>query len=361
MQNSPLTNHKLFRFGVILLFILPLWIDVSAQAVSDTLQTTIQDTIRSAVSDTIPRAAERDTTLIQDAREGPPGEVTPQSPQNRQAERQSNPESVNFQARDSLTFNFGDQRIANLYGSSNVTHTNGELSAGEIELDLNLNQVEARAENPKDTLSYPVLRRQQDEIRSTRVLFNYETERGKFEVAEIEVDDGYLIGTKVKNVSRSEVFIEEGIYSTCPPDHMYYYIQADRMKVVDEEEVFFTNARLFILDIPYPLVFPFGYVPAGIESRESGLLEPTYVYQNTSARGIGLQNLGWFQYFNDYFTAQTSFDLFTSGTFFNESRFQYRNTGQYNGSLTLGYSRERGLEPTDPDFTETTSKRLSLS
>jgi hypothetical protein len=361
MQNNPFTNHKLFRFGVILLFTLPLWVDASAQAVSDTLQKTIRDTIRSAITDTIPRAADRDTTLIQNTREGVPDESTPQTPQNRQAERQSNPESVNFQARDSLTFKFGDQRIANLYGSSNVTHTNGELSAGEIELDLNLNQVEALAENPEDTLSYPVLRRQQDEIRSTRVLFNYESERGKFEVAEIEVDDGYLIGTKVKNVSRSEVFIEEGIYSTCPPDHMYYYIQADRMKVVDEEEVFFTNARLFILDIPYPLVFPFGYVPAGIESRESGLLEPTYVYQNTSARGIGLQNLGWFQYFNDYFTAQTSFDLFTSGTFFNESRFQYRNTGQYNGSLTLGYSRERGLEPTDPDFTETTSKRFSLT
>jgi len=361
MQNSPFTNHKLFRFGVILLFILPLWMDLSAQAVSDTLQTSIRDTIPSAVTDTIPTAAERDTTLIPDAREGVPGEATPQSPQNRQADRQSAPDAVNFQAQDSLTFQFGEQRIANLYGSSNVKHTNGELSAGEIELNLNLNQVEARAENPQDTLSYPVLRRQQDEIRSTRVLFNYETERGKFEVAEIEVDDGYLIGTKVKNVSRNEVFIEDGIYSTCPPDHMYYYIQADRMKVVDEEEVFFTNARLFILDIPYPLVFPFGYVPAGIESRESGLLEPTYVYQNTSARGIGLQNLGWFQYFNDYFTAQTSFDLFTSGTFFNETRLQYRNTGQYNGSLTLGYSRERGLEPTDPNFTETTSKRLSLS
>jgi hypothetical protein len=110
--------------------------------------------------------------------------------------------------------------------------------------------------------------------------------------------------------------------------------------------------RLFILDIPYPLVFPFGYVPAGIESRRSGLLEPTYVYQNTSTRGIGLQNLGWFQYINDYFTAQTSFDLFTSGTFFNESRMQYRKTGSFNGSVTMGYSREQGLEPTDPGFTE---------
>ena len=217
MQNSPLTNHKLFRFGIILLFILPLSIEVSAQAVPDTLQTAIRDTIPSAVTDTIPRPAERDTTLIQDAREAAPGDTTTQSPQNRQADQLSDPEAVNFQAQDSLTFKFGEQRIANLYGSSNVKHTNGELSAGEIQLDLNLNQVEARAENPQDTLSYPVLRRQQDEIRSTRVLFNYETERGKFEVAEIEVDDGYLIGKKLRMYPAVKYLLKRGFTQLARP------------------------------------------------------------------------------------------------------------------------------------------------
>lgn len=340
MQNSLFTNRLFKTTGILWLLIIPGWGSISAQSIPDTL--------RSSVNDTIPQAGQ-----VQQ----PPG----QTPQDRQAGRQASPDAVNFQARDSLTFNFRNQRVAHLYGSANVRHTNGELSAGTIELDLNKSEVQAMADNPEDTLSYPILRRQQEELRSTRILFNYETEKGKFETAEMQVDDGYLIGTKVKNVSRNEVFIEDGIYSTCPPDHMYYYIQASRMKVVDEEEVFFTNARLFILDIPYPLVFPFGYVPAGIESRQSGLLEPTYVFQNTSTRGIGLQNLGWFQYFNDYFTAQTSFDLFTSGTFFNESRMQYRKTGSFNGSVTLGYSRERGLEPTDPGFTETVNKRLAIS
>ena len=352
------TKNSLFGLLSSLLCLFFLGVDsLNAQVVPDTLQV--------AAPDTIPQAAE----AIRDSLPPPqtPPEIsggagaTSQVPQSREADRQATPDAVNFQARDSLTFNFREQRIAHLYGSGNVKHTSGELSAGTIELDLNMSQVQARTLTPADTLSYPVLRQQGKDLRSTRILFNYKTEKGKFEVAEMEVDEGYLIGTKVKNVSRNEVFIEDGIYSTCPPDHMYYYIQAQRMKVVDEEEIFFTNARLFILDIPYPLIFPFGYVPAGIESRRSGLLEPTYVFQNTSTRGIGVQNLGWFQYFNDYFTGQTSFDLFTSGTFFNESRFQYRKTGSFNGSVTLGYSYERGLEPTDINFQEVTSKRISVS
>ncbi|MDZ7717993.1 MAG: putative LPS assembly protein LptD [Balneolaceae bacterium] len=290
-----------------------------------------------------------------------PGSATQQTAQNRSADRQATEGSVNFQARDSLTFTFGEQRIAMLYGAATVTHESGNLKAGTIELNLDKSQLQATASSAQDTLSHPVLTRDDQELRSTRILFNYETERGKFEVAEMSMADGHLIGTKVKNVSRDEVFIEDGIYSTCPPEHMYYYIQAQRMKVVEEEEIFFTNARLFILDIPYPLVFPFGYVPAGFEQRQSGLLEPTYSFQNTGARGIGLQNLGWFQYFSDYFTAQTSFDVFTSGTIFNETRMQYRKTGNFNGSVTIGYSKERGLEPTDPGFTETTTKRLSVN
>lgn len=325
-----------------------------AQSIPDSLQTLPPDSLNEATQDTLPPAQSTPPEISG-------GSSIPQSAQNRQSDRQAAPDAVNFQASDSLTFNFREQRMAQLYGSGNVSHQSGELTAGKIELNLNKSQVQANTTTPEDTLSYPVLKQDGRDLRSTRILFNYETEKGKFEVAEIQVDDGYLVGTKVKNISRNEVFVEDGIYSTCPPNHMYYYIQAKKMKVVDEEEIFFTNARLFILDIPYPLIFPFGYVPAGIEQKQSGLLEPTYMFQNTSTRGIGLQNLGWFQYINDHLTAQTSFDIFTSGTFFNESRLRYRKTGQYSGNVLVGYSNERGLEPTDPGFSKSVTKRLSIS
>jgi hypothetical protein len=363
MQKPLSTNRSFWLIWPFFLFFIFESNVIFAQTLPDTLQTTENDTIpraEEALQDTIPPALQ-DTIPEAPGAEPALDGTDPQVPQTRQADRQAAADAVNFQARDSLTFNMRGQRVAHLYGSGNVKHESGELSAGVIELDLNKNQVHANTTTPQDTLSYPVLRQAGKDLRSTRILYNYKTEKGKFEAAEIEMPDGYLIGTQVKNISRNEVFVEDGIYSTCPPDHMYYYIKARRMKVVDEEEVFFTNAQLYILDIPYPLVFPFGYVPAGIDRRRSGLLEPTYVFQNTSDRGIGLQNLGWFQYINDYFTAQTSFDVFTSGTVFNESRLQYRKTGSFNGNIVLGYSSERGLEPTDPGFTESRTRRVAIT
>ncbi len=270
-------------------------------------------------------------------------------------------DAVEFQSSDSLVVDFRDGRKAFLFGSAKVSHDAGELTAGEIEMNLTRSVVEASAQSDTDTLSYPVLKRQTDEIRSTRILFNYKTQKGKFESARIQVPDGYLIGSKVKNVSQDEVFIEDGIYSTCPPDYLYYYIKAKKMKVVDQEEIFFSNARLYILDIPYPLIFPFGYVPADFEKRTSGLLTPTYAFQAQSTRGIGLQNLGWFQYFSDYITGTFSGDVYTSGTFYLNNRLTYRNANRFNGSVRVGYSREQGLERTDPDFGTSVQRSLGVS
>tara|TARA_R110002096_G_scaffold436022_1_gene665255 strand:+ start:6849 stop:9485 length:2637 start_codon:yes stop_codon:yes gene_type:complete len=269
-------------------------------------------------------------------------------------------DAVSFQSNDSLVVDFRNGRKAFLYGTAKVSHDAGTLTAGKIEMDLAESVVEAKAGSEQDTLSYPVLKRQSDEIKSTRILFNYKTQKGKFESARIQVPDGYLVGSKVKNVSKDEVYIEDGIYSTCPPDYLYYYIKAKKMKVVEEEEIFFSNARLYILDIPYPIVFPFGYVPANFEKKRSGLLTPTYAFQAQSTRGIGLQNLGWFQYFNDYFTADLSADIYTSGSFYSTSNMQYRKRDSYNGSIRLGYSRERGLESTDPGFGTSVQKSISV-
>ncbi len=269
-------------------------------------------------------------------------------------------DAVEFQSTDSLIVDFRNGRRATLYGSAKVSHTAGTLTSGTIAMDLETNTVEATAESEQDTLSMPVLTRATDEIRSRRILFNYQTQKGKFEEARISAGEGQLIGSKVKNVTQNEVFIEDGIYSTCPPEYLYYYLKAERMKVVDQDEIFFTNARLYILDIPYPLVFPFGYVPSGIEQKQSGLLTPTYVFDATSTRGIGLNNVGWFQYINDYITTSVRGDIYTSGTFLVNNTTQYRNSHLYSGSINLGYSRTQGLESSDPNFSRTINKSLGI-
>jgi hypothetical protein len=269
--------------------------------------------------------------------------------------------AVQFQSADSLVIDFEEGKKAILYGNAEVRHTAGELRSGVINMDIDNTTVEARTSTPEDTLSRPVLIRETDEIKSTRILFNYKTEKGKFEAAQVQVSEGHLIGSKIKNINDSEVFIEDGIYSTCPPEYMYYYLKAKKMKVVDEDELFFSNAQLYILDIPYPIIFPFGYVPTDIEQKRSGLLTPTYAFQDQNGRGLGLQNVGWFQYFNDYLTGQIDGDIYTSGSFYLNGLAQYRKTDFYNGSVRMGYSKDRGMEPTDPGFSETIQKSISVS
>ena len=269
--------------------------------------------------------------------------------------------AVEYQSADSLIIDFRNGRNATLFGSAKVAHTSGTLSSGKIDLNLKTNVVEASSSTPEDSLTLPVLTTPSDEIKSSRILFNFKTNKGKFEAAIVNVGEGQLIGSKVKNINEDEGFIEDGIYSTCPPDYLYYYIKAKKMKVVDEDEIFFTNARLYILDIPYPLVFPFGYVPAGgFEKKKSGLLTPTYVFDEQATRGIGLNNLGWFQYINDYITTTLRTDIYTSGTFLLSSTTQYRNSDRYNGSVSIGYSRDQGLEPTDPNFVTAVNKSLGI-
>lgn len=292
---------------------------------------------------------------------------------------------ITFTARDSLLINMADGKMAVLYGNAKVAHPSGQLTAGTISLDLDENLATAEAiriplddsdhselyrrwiarkgeyHAPIDTLTMPILTRDGEEIESRRIMFNFVTEKGKFDVARMNYEDGAITGTHVKAPAAHVVFIEDAIYSTCELDHPHYYIKANRMKIVDEEEVFFTNARLYILDIPYPMIFPFGYLPSQLKRKRSGFLEPGFIFQDQTTRGLGIDNFGWFQYFSDYLTGMISASIYTSGTYFSDGSLNYARRGNYSGSVRLGYSRERGLESTDPDFTRITNYRLELS
>lgn len=269
--------------------------------------------------------------------------------------------TITFTSADSMRFSVKGMRIATLFGNAKVEHPSGTLTAGTITLNLTETTMSATTATPGDTLSEPVLKRGEDEIRSRKVLYNYETERGKFEVTRVSMEQGQVRGDQVKRQTPHVVFIQDGRYSTCDLPHPHFYIRASRMKIVDEEEVFFTNARLFILDIPYPIPFPVGYIPTGMDKKKSGLLAPTYAFQNQNGRGLGVQGFGWFQYFNDHYASTLSGDLFTSGTFFVQSRNEYHWLNKTRGSLSYSYSRDQGMEPTDPDFFRSVNQNLAWS
>lgn len=328
------------------------------------LDTSVSDTVQADTIDTIPEPADTLPEQQETPPEDPPEDVETMeelAPLDQPGEQDAEDAPVEYEAQDSVVFEFYPERIVYLYGNAEVRHPKGNLEAGMITLNLSQNLMEALAESPEDTLSHPVLTRDGESIRSERILYNYATDKGKFNAARVTIDRGNIQGQRVKRTAPEVVFVEDGQYSTCELEHPHFYIQASQMKVFEEDEVFFTNAQLYLLDIPYPIVFPFGYIPSRLEEAQSGLLEPTYVFQGQERRGLGMQNVGWFQHINEYMTGQISFDLFTSGSFFADGRLNYRRTDAYNGNVQIGYSRDRGLEPTDSDFTVNVQRRLQLS
>lgn len=356
LKNAPSTVPFVHFCFIIILLFLPFFPKTGIATPLALESPIIPKSITSVETDTLLEAsATPEEMSVPSGDEPPPASI--ESPKKNRKTR----EAVRFTCTDSLHFRAKDHRKATLFGDARVGNDKGELTAGMVVLDLERNQMGAEAIVPGDTLSEPVLQRGDDKIRSRRILYNYETDKGKFDVARISLDEGNVIGNQVKRTAPNVLFVEDGKFSTCNLDHPHFYIRANRMKMVDEEEIFFTRARLFILDIPYPLVFPFGYVPSRISEKQSGILEPSFTYQEQQKRGIGIQNLGWFQYFNDYVTGRASVDLFTSGTFFVNTRMNYRRTDHYHGSLEFGYSRDQGLEPTDIDFTTNTQRNIVVN
>lgn len=221
-------------------------------------------------------ASPEDTSLVnQNNRPNPQSgfDSSTQTTQSQQSSRATVPDAVQFQSQDSLVVDFKNGRTASLYGAAKVSHPSGTLTSGTIDMDLKTNVVEATASNPQDTTSMPVLTRESDEIRSRRILFNYKTQKGKFEEARIKVGEGQLIGSKVKNVSETEVFIEDGIYSTCPPEYLYYYLKAEKMKVVDQDEIFFANAALHS-GYSLPIGFSFWICSFWHRTKTIGFINP---------------------------------------------------------------------------------------
>ena len=303
---------------------------------------------------------------------GESGWVYAQEPQKEKPQSQVKQDSVLvFYARDSLIFHSTrlKEKIS-LYGSASLIHPEAELIAGFIELDFKTNEAHAQHAQSiyEKEQELPKIKFKEDEVVSSDIRYNYHTKKGKFRIAKIDINEGEykgsVIGDEVKfidKIGKDVVYIRNGKFSTCPPNHWYFYIKAKKIKIVGDEELFFSDAMLYILDIPYPFLFPLGYFPLqGQNKKQSGLLWPEFIFENRNDRGLGLQKLGWFQYFSDYITGFFQFNIYTSGEFSPSLEFRYNKRYTLRGAFKLSANIDRnGLEPSDPDFVSSFNYRIN--
>lgn len=258
---------------------------------------------------------------------------------------------IKYTAKDSAIFFTGG--VAFLYGNAEVTYDDLNLKSSVIRLrmDSNLVQARGRVDSTGKLVDTPVFTQGRETYESQAIDYNFKSQKGLIRGVVTQQGEGYVTSEKAKKMNDGTFQMVDGKYTTCDlHDHPHFYLDLTRAKVKPKEYVVTGPAYLVVLDVPIPLVLPFGYFPF-TESYSSGLLMPSYGYD--SQRGYYLRNGGYYFAMNDYVDLAVRGDVYTKGSWALSGVSRYKKRYKYNGNFNISYQKTIvGEEPNLPDYNE---------
>ncbi len=258
---------------------------------------------------------------------------------------------IKYTAKDSAIFYTGG--VAFLYGSAEVNYEDLTLKSSIIRLRMDSNLVQARGhvDTTGELVETPVFVQGKDTYESEAIDYNFKTQKGLIRGVVTQQGEGYVTSEKAKKLADGTFQMVDGKYTTCDQhEHPHFYLDLTKAKVKPKDYVVTGPAYLVMLDVPIPLMLPFGYFPF-TESYSSGLLMPSYGYD--SQRGYYLRNGGYYFAINDYVDLALRGDIYTKGSWGLNAASRYKKRYKYNGNFNISYQKTiYGEEPNLPDYSE---------
>ena len=268
---------------------------------------------------------------------------------------------VNYQADDSLVYD-AKNKVAHLYGNSNVKYTNMDLTSDRISMDMDKSNVKAVG-TPDSTAEggvkgKPVFKMGSDTYDTDTIKFNFKSKKALINNVYTEQQDGFLSGMKSKRDSSGVIYLQHGRYTTCDDPHPDFYISLSRAKVRPGKDVVFGPAYLVVCDVPMPLAIPYGFFPF-TKSYSSGFIMPTY--GDESARGFYLRDGGYYFAMSDKWDLKLLGEIYTKGSWGISAASNYRKRYKYSGSFYFSYQDTRNGDKGMPDYTKQESFKIQWS
>lgn len=246
-------------------------------------------------------------------------------------------QAVEYNAEDSSFIDFATS-TAYLYNKAVVTYGDLKLEAGFIKIDFK--NSELYAEGIKDTAGHivqkPIFTENGKSYRADRMRYNFETKKAKIQKVITKEGEGFLHGEDVKKVDERVFYVRNASYTTCSHVDPHFKINTPKAKVISGDKVVTQFAFISVLDIPTPLMVPFGFFPT-TSKRKSGIILPTY--GSSQYRGFFLKNGGFYWAASEYFDVSLRGDIFTQGGWAANIGSSYRVRYKYSGNVNISYSR----------------------
>lgn len=244
---------------------------------------------------------------------------------------------VNYNAQDSMLLDLESQKVY-LYDSAAVIYQATNLNANYIEIDF-INGI-VSAEAKKDSMGKYIEKAKIIDAEQTfygqKLAYNFETGKGKITEVNIEEGGGYLLAEAVKKDTSGVIYGFRGQFTTCDKEHPHFAIRAKKMKIIKDDKIVTGPAYLEIMNVPTPLMVPFGFFP-NKKGRKSGILVPSY--GASPILGFFLKDGGYYFGISDKVDMSIRGDLYSKGSWGAKLFTSYRVRYKYNGNLSLKYSK----------------------
>ncbi|MHB9055179.1 MAG: putative LPS assembly protein LptD [Paludibacteraceae bacterium] len=264
---------------------------------------------------------------------------------------------ITYSASDSIVF-MGDG-TGFLYGGTDVKYKEMNLKEANmvrIRMDSALIYAYGKIDSTGVLVGKPIFKDAESEYTSNEITYNFRTKKGFVKQAVTQQGEGYIISNRTKIIDNNLLNIADGKYTTCDlHDHPHFYLELSKAKVKPGEYIVTGPAHLVLLDIPVPVVLPFGFFPFN-SKYSSGLEMPSFDTEFT--RGFGLTNGGYYFAINDYMDLSLKGDIYTKGTWGIVATSNYLKRYKYNGGISITYREDVTGEKDLPDYSK--SKNFSV-
>ncbi|AAM71765.1 MAG TPA: LPS-assembly protein LptD [Chlorobaculum sp.] len=283
--------------------------------------------------------------------------------------------TVVYTARDSLIYNVS-KRTADLFGKAKVNYKDSRIEGPRITIEQATST--ARATASRDSLGrpaeLPVYTGKDGSFSAETIAYNYKTRIGTAsdmssksdrDIYSGGSDQAIYSGKEVKRMPSGELYIEDGVYTTCDLEEPHYWFAGKHMKIIPGERlisrpfVMYIHPEIFHMRLPVLPVMYLPYMSAPISNkRASGFLFPRF--GNSGDMGSYFSNLGYFWAINDYADLRLDGDIAFKGGWRLGERFRYKNGDRYSGSISGEYARIILNSPGDSNYARYINRDLRI-
>lgn len=251
---------------------------------------------------------------------------------------------IAYSAEDSVVLDVPTKNIT-LYNKAVTKYKNMDLEAYNIRMDQPNNLL--LATYSRDTsgamIGQPKMTQAGTKMESDSMVFNMKTQKGITINTFTQSGEMYVMGEKMKKISKNDYYAFHGRFTTCNLDTPHFAFRTNKMKLINKQMAITGPVHPEFEGVPIPIYIPFGYFPIS-QGRHSGFLAPTF--DVSSQYGLGLDGIGYYKVLSDNFDVAVTANIYSYGGYNIYIKPEYRVRYHYSGHVYFAYQNTRTLSNT---------------